>query len=78
METNVATSGSTIPHKVGLHLDNTKPVTKGGWNVLNAIKPTAVVNVPAPGAPPADIAGILEIEPKCHIFIRPYYPPQAG
>ena len=61
-------------HLVGLHLNNIARVNQGGWNVLDAIKPTAVLNLPG-GASVEDIARILTINPDCHVFIRPYYVP---
>ena len=63
-----------MAHKVGWHLNNTQAVSGGDWGVLNAVPPSAVLNLPG-GATPEDIQRVLEISPDCHVFIRPYFVP---
>lgn len=68
---------TALTHQVGWHLNNTARISPGEKGVIQAVPPKAILVIPGL-VPPEDVAWVLGVSPKCHVFIRPYYVPQAG
>lgn len=68
---------------VGVHLGNSVPVSEADRRVIHHLRPGSVVFLPnyaidSQPVGPADIAWIRSVAPDCHVFMRPYCPPELA
>lgn len=62
--------------RLGWHIGNERPMTGIDWEILRLVPPGVVVLLPGQGVTPEDGKRILEINPICHVILRPYFSPQ--
>lgn len=68
--------------RLGWHLGNDHAIRNEDWSIMQRVRPDVLVFLPSwefsqQAVTQDDIRRILDMSPGCHVFLRPYIPPQA-